>query len=189
MTSVPVLGTVVEGHGEVAAVPVLLRRIALDIFDTNVEVPPPFRLRRSQMADSGLVSRASKVAAARVGYRGGVVVIADADDDCAVQFAATLREAAKPVDVQVAIAVREFEAWFLSTVDSLQSHRAVVAGAHAISDPERLNNPKAKMNELMTEGYRATIHQPAFAARMDLSTARRCRSFDHLVECVGRVIA
>lgn len=189
MTDVPVLATIVEGHGELKAVPVLLRRIALEIYGTYVEVPPPFRLRRSQMTDADLVSRAARVASARISDRGVVMIIADGDDDCAVEFAQSLRLAASPVPVEAAIAVREFEAWFLAAGESLRGHRSVNSALHSIEKSERLSNPKAKMDEFMSEGYRAIIHQPAFAALMDLSAARRCRSFEHLVTCVGRAVS
>src|SRR5690606_13946877 len=126
--------------------------------------------------------------ATRSESRGGVLVIADADDDCAVELAQQLHEAAAPTAIEVAIAVREFEAWFLGAIESLRAHRAVRDKATFDGDAERLGGAKGHLARLMTESYRETLHQPAFAKLMDLASARRLRSFEHLVGCVGRLL-
>ena len=41
---------IVEGHGEVAAVPVLLRRMLAEARTTGVDIGKPIRRRRSQLA-------------------------------------------------------------------------------------------------------------------------------------------
>ncbi|MFS8497184.1 MAG: DUF4276 family protein [Micromonosporaceae bacterium] len=177
----------VEGHGDVKAVPILVSRIASELYSVHyVEVPPPYRVRRNRLLSE--LPKAVMIQATRSESRGGVLVIADADDDCAVELAQQLREAAAPTPIEVAIAVREFEAWFLGAVESLRAHRAVRDKATFDGDPERLGGAKGHLAALMTESYRETLHQPAFAALMDLASARRVRSFEHLVGCVGRLL-
>jgi hypothetical protein len=125
---------------------------------------------------------------ARVAGAGGVLVLADADDDCPVTLAEQLREAAKPTAIEVAIAVREFEAWFLGGIGGLRSHGSVRDDATYQGNPEEPRGAKGALGGLMTEPYRETLHQPAFAARMDIAQAQQVRSFKHLVQCVGRLV-
>src|SRR5690606_5646988 len=124
----------------------------------------------------------------RAESRGGVLVIADADDDCAVELAQQLREAVAPTPIEVAFAVREFEAWFLGAIESLRAHRAVRDMATFVGDAERFGGAKGGLARLMPVSYRETLPQPAFAAFMVLASARRVRSFEHLVGCVGRLL-
>lgn len=189
MRSPPTIAAVVEGHGEVQAVPILLRRVASEIFGVHyVVLPPPFRVKRQLMTRKAGLANAVAVQAARVGEHGGVLIMADADDDCAVTLADEVRRVAAPTPVEVAVAVREFEAWFLGAVESLRGHRSVRGDAGFGGDPEEPRGAKGVLAAVMTEPYRETLHQPAFAASMDLHAAQRLRSFVHLVSCVGRII-
>jgi hypothetical protein len=189
MTPSVTVASVVEGHGEVSALPVLVRRIANEIFGRyDVELLPPHRLKRSQMIAGDLVCRAAMLQAGRVSDQGGVLVVADADDKCAVSLAEDLRQLAKPTVVEVAVAVREFEAWFLAAIESLRTHRAVRHDALFTGQPEAPRGAKELLSTNMKESYKETLHQPAFAAIMDLALARRARSFEHLVGCVGRLV-
>lgn len=107
------LASVVEGHGEVGAVPVLLRRIAAEQYGrVDCTVPSPHRVKRGQMISSDFLDRAVQTQMARVGPSGGVLILLDADDDCPVQLAASLRGRLPDPRVEVVVAVREFEAWF-----------------------------------------------------------------------------
>jgi hypothetical protein len=183
----PTIASIVEGHGEVQALPVLLRRIAGDVFGVHhLNIPPPFRVRRNRMVKE--LSRAATFQSVRVTGVGGVLVLADADDDCPVVLAEELREAAKPRAIEVAIAVREFEARFLGGFGALRGHQSVRGDAAYEGDPESPRAAKSALSSLMTEPYRETLHQPAFAALMDLHQARRVRSFAHLVGCVRRLL-
>lgn len=115
-------------------------------------------------------------------------MVADADDDCAVTLADKFREAAVPISVEVAVAVREFEAWFLGAVESLRHHRSVRGDASYPGDPKSRRGAKEVLSDLMVEPYRETLHQPAFAALVDVRQAQRVRSFAHVVGCVGRLL-
>lgn len=188
MNGPPTIASIVEGHGEVKALPVLVRRIASELLGVHyVVTPPPFRVARHKMTIKDGLSGAAYVQAARVAY-GGILVVADADDDCAVLLADQLREAAAATAVEVAIAVREFEAWYLAAIESLRSHRSVRDDAEYARDPEAPRGAKEALGDLMVEPYREMLHQPAFADRLDLQQAQRARSFTHLVGCVERLV-
>lgn len=183
-----VIASIVEGHGDALAVPILIRRIAAEIYDLyDVQIKPPHRVPRATMKGEQL-RKAIQLQGDRVADTGGVIVITDADDDCPVDLAGQVISCAQHVHVEVAIAVREFEAWFLSAVESLRPHRAVRDDGSYQGDPEAPRDAKGHLQHLMTEPYRETRHQPAFASLMDLASARRARSFDRLVTCVGRLL-
>lgn len=155
MRSPPTIAAVVEGHGEVQAVPILLRRVASEIFGVHyVVLPPPFRVKRQLMTRKAGLANAVAVQAARVGEHGGVLIMADADDDCAVTLADEVRRVAAPTPVEVAVAVREFEAWFLGAVESLRGHRSVRGDAGFGGDPEEPRGAKGVLAAVMTEPYR-----------------------------------
>ena len=79
MTVVPI----VEGHGDVDATPVLLRRTAQELVpDDFVTIPQPIRVKRNRVAMPGELERYVELAANKGGTDGRVLVLLDADDDC-----------------------------------------------------------------------------------------------------------
>lgn len=114
---------VVEGHGEVKALPLLLRRIAADLGVYDLDVHQPIRVGRSTLAKEAGIAAAVEQASYRVPDRGGVLVLFDADDDCPVDLVTRLLVPARTTrpdkSVSLVIATREFEAWFLAAASSL----------------------------------------------------------------------
>jgi len=85
---------IVEGHGEISAVPELLRRLAHEEFrNYQLEVMRPFRLPRGRiLADAGL-EKAVELGARKLaadGRTGAILVLLDADDDCPAVLAPAL---------------------------------------------------------------------------------------------------
>ena len=78
------LAMVVEGHGEMAAVPILVERIlALRAPGAQVTVlRKPFRVPRGRMVTGDHLERAIQFQVGRVESDGGILVFLDADDDC-----------------------------------------------------------------------------------------------------------
>lgn len=188
----PCIATIVEGHGEVGAVPPLLRSIAGKICGRwDIDVPQPFRLDSGKMSKPDELEKAVRFQAARVG-RGGIIVLRDGDDaDCPVELATEIAPdpSIVPVPVHVVIAHREFEAWFLAGLESLRAHRAIRDDAVAPAKPERRRDAKALLEQSMTEAYRETRHQPAFAALLDPAAAFiASRSFRRLVDCTRMLL-
>jgi len=195
MSGGAVIASIVEGYGEVAALPILIRKIAYEVHSAyDVEVMKPHRVPRGQMTGESLC-RAVALQSGRIsGRRGGVLVVADSDDDCPVELAELILAAAKcdqsgAVVPEVAIAVREYESWFLASIDSIRIHRAVRDDASYPSDPDTPRGAKGRLESLMTESYRETLHQPSFTEMIDLTLAGRSRSFAHLLRSVSRLLA
>src|SRR4051794_16898442 len=94
---------IVEGDGEVSALPLLLRRIAPELGFNYPDIPYPIRIRRgSFLAVDGDAYRAKylELAGAQAGGDGAVLVLLDADTDCpavlANQWATALAALAAP---------------------------------------------------------------------------------------------
>lgn len=190
MKTSPVVAPIVEGHGEVTAVRELVRRIGIELLDgTWINVAQPFRLDSGKMRKADELAKAIRVQGARVQGSGGVLVLRDGDDkdiDCPVHLAASLKPGQESsTHVQVVIAWREYEAWFLAAADSLRSHPAVRHDAIPPANPEGKRDAKHELEKLMVESYKETLHQAKFSALIDLAQAKQnSRSFRRLVHAV-----
>lgn len=185
---------IVEGHGDVEAVPIVLRRIA-DALGGWIEVRKPIRTPRSRLSRPGELERVVALGARQLPGQGAVLVLVDADTDCPVQLASDWRLRAQaisaPAVVKVVLATGDFEAWFLAAVESLRGKRGIQAAATSPAKPEAIRGAKEHLQRLMDPGhyYTETLDQPALAAQFDLEAARRrCRSFRKLWEDVASLI-
>lgn len=192
MTLPLLIAPVVEGDGEVQALPVLLRRICSEILgEHHVQIRPPWRVPRDRMQqDVHLGPVARTLSTACRDRRGGILVLFDLDDDeCALTSALHVRgrfpaEAA----VEVVVACREFEAWFLAAAPSLAPHPSLRESPHFDGDPESPRDAKGRLEDLMIEQYRPTLHQARLASLMSLDVAsERSRSFRRLVSAVSEL--
>jgi hypothetical protein len=87
--------------------------------------------------------------------------------------------------VEMVIAWREYEAWLLAAVDSLHAHPAVRDDARTPADPEGNRGAKGRLESLMLESYKETLHQAKFSAQIDLKMAQaNSRSFRRMVHAV-----
>lgn len=191
MNSLPVIAPIVEGHGEVSAVREIVTRIGLELLDgTWIEVAQPFRLDSGKMRKPDELAKAIRIAAARVQGAGGVLVLRDGDDhdvNCPVRLAEMLRPGQNlvPVSVEIVVAYREYESWFLAAADSLRAHPDVRDDAAAPTNPEGRRDAKRELGKLMLESYKETRHQPKFSALIDLKVASaNSRSFRRMIHAV-----
>lgn len=190
---------IVEGHGDVDAVRVLLHRIASCLFGgKTLNVLQPYRIPKTRMVapDRPDLAKAVQLGAMTIRNAGGigsVLVLVDADDDCAVSLAQRLAARVARPDIATAIVVadREFEAWFLAAAESLAKHKRVRPDCRPPEDPEIIRDAKGWLAaHLLKPGlsYRETVDQVAFASLMDLRAARTARSFDKLCRTVGQLL-
>ncbi|CAL9472650.1 hypothetical protein SUDANB70_02876 [Streptomyces sp. enrichment culture] len=195
MNSAPVVAPIVEGHGEIRAVRELITRIAAEFCGLWTEVAPPFRLDAGRMRKPDELAKAVRIQAARVTGAGGVLVLRDGDDDdiqCPVELARQLAPTPHlvPVPVEVVIARHEYEAWFLASAESLRSHPAVRDDACAPPDPEAMRGAKSRLESMMCESYKETLHQAKFSALIDLNTAKEgSRSFRRMIHAVESLLS
>jgi hypothetical protein len=188
------IACIVEGHGDVSALPILIRRIAQS-FDTNlgVNIPEPIRVPRHTLTRPGELERHVILAATKVGERGGLIVLIDSDDDCPAttgpDLLARVRATCAHLPSAVVLAKREFEAWFLAGAESLRGKRALPNDLLPPPDPEAVRGAKEWLRNRMPPGrkYRETVDQPALSAVVDLNLAARSPSFAKLQRDVVRI--
>lgn len=182
------VASIVEGAGEVAALPVLLRRLAAWRGPVDyVEVLTPIRVYKDRFLNRAEeFSRHLQLAAAKCGETGWVLILLDADDDCPAQKGALVLDKAKSLiphrRIAVVFANREYEAWFIAAAESLNGCRGFRCDAQDVrADPEVPRDAKGWMREHMPNSYGETTDQPAFSQIFDMDLAhQRSRSFRKL---------
>ncbi|MCD9123190.1 DUF4276 family protein [Cupriavidus sp. UGS-1] len=170
------VASIVEGHGEVAALPVLLRRLGeWKTPFAYVDVPTPIRVQKDRFLNRDEEFRRHLLLASqKCGPNGWVLVLLDADDDCPAERGTTIAQRARaclPHDrVSVVMANREYEAWFIAAAPSLNGHRGFDCKEPHI-EAETPRNAKGWISQHMRGGYGEVLDQPAFSALIDLQQA------------------
>lgn len=187
------IACIVEGHGEVDAVPLLLRRIKSIVApNLSLDVPRPIRIPGTSLRKSEGLRKAVTLASKRTGEDDAILLLIDAEDDCPARKAPELLKEARQVRpdrcITVVMAKCEYEAWFLAAALSLQGKRGFASDAEAPSQPEAIRGAKEWMNARMERSYSETIDQPAFTDHFDLDQARAAASFDKLYREMERLL-
>lgn len=179
---------IVEGHGEQDAIPLLLRRIAGNVNpQALVKVGQAIRVHKHQFVNNDdKLRRYVSLARLKAGDGGAIIIILDADDDCAANKGPTLLAKAQAYatdrDLFVAFAIREYETWLLASLVSLRGQYGIPQNVDELADVETIDNPKSRLDRIMGgRFYRETIHQAALTAKIDIQlTARNSQSFSRL---------
>ncbi len=182
------IACIVEGHGDVKAVPLLVRRIVHEIDPSvTLAIPEPaIRVSRSSLVKIGELERAVTLAANKNAAPGGVLVLVDADDDCPAELGPKLLSRAQAVradaPVAVVLANHEYEAWFLASAIALRGKQGLLETLEPPADPESVRGAKEWLRERMSGSrtYRETVDQPALTRLLDVQSARQAASFDKL---------
>jgi len=189
------LGPIVEGFGDVKAVPILLRRM-LGIVAPNrsLEVLQPYRVPRQKLVKEGELERVVDFVGRQTGPGGAIIVVVDADDDCPALLGPELLRRARTTrpdrKTSVVLAKHEFETWFIGAAASLAGHRSLPEGLIPPPNPEHIRGAKEWLSKRMGQrGYSETLDQPALAAVMDVNAARACDSFDKLARELALLFA
>lgn len=179
------LSSIVEGHGEVQAVPILLRRLGQRLAaGLSLNINPPLRIKRDRFLQNQFeFARHVELAARKATPAGAVLILLDAHDDCPAELGPQLlkraREVRSDVRIAVVLARREFEAWFLAAAVSLRDVVGLSSQIVPPPSPEDISGAKEWLARYLPHRkYIAPKHQPAFAGQFDLDSARRAPSFD-----------
>lgn len=189
------IASIVEGHGECEAVPVLIRRIARTLDAAlDVAVHPVLRVPGSRLVKQGEIERTVELAARKNAGRGAVLVLLDCDDGCPAQDAPALLKRATSaradLPISVVLAKREYEAWFLAAAESLRGKRGLPLDLVGPPDPEAIRGAKEWLADQMptSQTYSESSDQPALTAVFDMSIARRADSFDKCYREIVRLL-
>jgi hypothetical protein len=186
------IACVVEGHGEVGALPKLLHRIAADLGIPLLTSKSPLRIPRSKLIAPQGIEDAVNAKASEVTGSGGILVLIDADDDCPAErgpgLLARARKARPDKRIAVVLANREFEAWFLAAAPSLAGKHGFPDTFPSPADPEAPRDCKGLLTRARAHGfpYKETVDQAPLASVFDMQAARRnSSSFDKFYRDVG----
>lgn len=190
------MAAIVAGYGEVAAVPILIRRIAGEFEPAIfVNVQPVLRVSESRLFKQGELERQVELAARKIHEKGGIFILMDCDWDggCPAEEGPALSRRARSVrsdiPISVVLAKKEYEAWFIAAAESLRGKRGLPQDLSCDRAPEDIRGAKEWLSKHMPPGrpYSATTDQPALTELFDLDLAkRRANSFD---KCYREVTA
>lgn len=180
------IAVIVEGDGEVEAVPILLRRYAkLAGWDGRVVIRPVIRQPASKLLKLGELERHVELAARKLGGPGGIFVLLDCEDDCPAtlgpRLLARVRQARSDLPTSLVLAHREFEAWFLGSAESIAGKRNLPTTLQSHQSPETIRGCKEWLSDKMPRSfsYDEVNDQPALTAVFDLNMAKvSCSSFE-----------
>jgi hypothetical protein len=192
-----------EGHGDVTAVPALLRQWfrhkKLHSFRT-----PPEAVRAT---GSGALKAAHRpggrlgveyyVQIAARARPNGILIVLDADRECVdrkrhggeklgPELLRRARSVTPQIPISVVIANREYEAWSLAQLDVLKA-AGVARTSMELPEGYRIEQAagyKAKMRQMLGERYRPTVHQGMLTRHLVFAgrPAARSRSFRKLIK-------
>lgn len=179
---------IVEGYGEIEAVPQLVRRIAWDNARPTPVVGPPYRVHASSFLNfDHEFKKAIGLSAGKAAANGGVVlIILDCEDGCPATLGPEIERQARNVraDVNyvVCLACREYETWFMVAAPSLAGKSGLPANLAVPPSPEKFRDAKGWLRQQMADGYTERTDQIALTAQFDLQMASNSDSFRHLVD-------
>ena len=191
------IACVVEGFGEVEALPILLRRIVTEL-DPNVmlHIPQPVaRISRSKIIRPGELEKEVETAARKNTPSGAILILLDADDDCAATLGPQLPKRARAArsdrPIAVVLANKEYEAWFLAAAVSLRGVRRLSETLEPPANPESIRGAKEWLIKATPRGqpYDPAADQSELTRHFNLEAARACASFDKLYRDIERLLA
>lgn len=190
------IGCLVEGDGEVRALPSLLRRIgAISCPDWNLVIPDPIKIKRNRVEEPRELERAIRLCSKKLRPPCGLLVVLDADDDCPAEpgpkLGAICRQARDDIETGVVLANKEFEAWFLAAAESLGGICGLDNHLSPPDDPENIRGAKEWLGKQMkgNRRYSASTDQKVLAAKFDMEAARRrSPSFDKFLRETERLL-
>ena len=195
----PTIVPVVEGAGDVAALPELLGRILRERFNRpdvivaqgkNGVVNANGRQNLERKLENFLQHAQNKPQC------DAILVLLDADDDCPVALAQGLLERCERMGlnrpVQIVCAHRSYESWFLTSLDTIKGQRGIGDTAVLSRAAEDVSNPKQWLTNQMPTGqaYKETIHQASLSRSIDIGAAHHnSRSFRRLCHALKQLLA
>lgn len=187
---------IVEGDGEVEAVPILLRKVLgrLERWDIDVARPKNAHSRNNLLKVGG-IERFIQLAVSEPDCR-AVLVLVDADNDCSVELGANLAERVRLSGclqpAAVVCATREYEAWFLASLESIAGRNVsgksgLPTGLKYEGDVESLRGVKEWLSKQFPKGraYKETLDQSPLTQHLEIDQVlSRSRSFRRLYHAI-----
>lgn len=179
---------IVEGHGEVESVPLLVRRVLQEELQRYDILPA----KAINTKGKGTLMHRIKNFLSLAAGGDAVLVVFDADEHCALELVKEICDSCRGISastpVAVVCAVRAYEAWLLASIETVFPGQATMS-----SKPETLPNPKSALRDIAPDGrYRETEHQVRLTSRIDIDIAsansRSFRRFCHAIKELVKAI-
>jgi hypothetical protein len=207
MTAPYLILAIVEGHGEQKAVPLLLRRWFqhrrfrnFETRDLAIRASGAGALKCPYDPIQGNGIEYYVEMAARE-QPDGILVMLDADDECqerakdrrrlglGPELLQRARSIAPHVPIEVVVANREYEVWFLAALDTLRRTGSLPRGKRwekSISDIESIRDCKKPLTHLLGRPYEEATDQTDFTSVLPFTAtiARRSRSYRKLMDAL-----
>lgn len=187
---------VVEGHGEVKCIRILLERIWTELLGGEyIQVLQPIRVTRGKLVQDSELQNAVRLALRKssqpldIADPHMVLVLLDADEDLPCQLGPRLLKIARDVDsradVACVLANPEYETWFVAAAESLRAYLNLAVDETIPDNSEALHMRKAWISQRFQRfrglQYSETQDQPSMTHAVDLGLCRsRSASFDKL---------
>lgn len=186
---------IVEGHGDVQAVPFLLRRLLGEAGLHAIGVGRPIRRKVSELRTQTGIEKAVRLALLDP-QCAAILFLFDSEDSCPRELSRMVlgwaQQAAAAKPCFVVLAYREYETWFLAAIESLRGKCGIRDDATVLPDCETRRGAKEALEEYMprNRSYHETTDQAKLTAQFDLALAySRSRSFRKMVKFVGDLAA
>jgi hypothetical protein len=198
------VAAIVEGHGEVASVPILLQRIWMELIGGEyIDIlRPPIRQPRDRLAKNkdDALTKAIRLAAAKLDAHKDrtdpelILILIDADKDAPCILGPNLLQIAqyarKDISIACVTANIEYETWFVAAAESLVEYLDLGQDQELPKNPEVQRLGKGWI-ERRFKGvkYSETLDQPKLTALFDLRMCRnRSPSFDKLCRDLEKLL-
>ncbi len=191
------IAPIVEGHGEVAAIRLLINSIisSLDGIDFP-RIEAPYRKSWGSLVNrQGELEQCAQIVLGEGGPSSRLLVLLDADDNCPASLGPTLLERLcrrfPGRLISVCVADWEYESWFIASSESIAEHVGASLGVKVPDNIEEIQNPKAWLERnILHRRYRETFDQASFSSVIDVPLARRrSQSFNRFCLELERLLA
>ena len=188
MNDIRFIAPIVEGHGEVQAIPILLRRLASELApQVDLQLNPALRVKVASFLDesgSGYFEKYIELAArkAKPWPKSCVLILLDCEDFCPAELGPKILNRASSCRADIAFLVilahREYETWFLAAAESLRGVCGLPDNLSAPQNIETIRNAKGWLSQQMSVPYNEPEHQPKMTGAFDFEQAMKTQSFD-----------
>jgi len=187
----PCIIPIVEGHGEVEAIRILLSRIWTELLgEEYIHVLTPLRIPQGKILNKpDELSRYIRLAYLKLKdvplhKNQGVLLLFDADSGLPCVLAKKITESIQDhhdeILLSCVIANKEFETWFVASSDQMPEEFST-ADTQTAASAEPENRGKAWVEQNALRSYSETADMPRLSKKINLSLVRdRCPSFDKL---------
>jgi len=186
---------IVEGEGEIDAVPKLIYKILRHLGRHDFVVTDGKNAGgSSNLKKQADLTRLLRAAERESGIIGSLILI-DADDDCPMTLATEIVQLVKQISVRysvvVVVANREYEAWLIASLPTIRGNQEIDANSIYSGDVEARRGAKEWITNQMqgSRKYNPIVDQVILTQKIDVDLAvANSRSFRRLVHAIELLV-